>query len=172
MNSKKERFHVARAWPLLGGRGAKGRERKWGTVVDPSNLLILSKERNAPYKCKGCQAIFTRDISVWHFSWLRDSVFGNLQSSTPDRVTKSSGHLHAVGYVEIMKSSTLSEISLFDFPCHNKIDKASFRKRVQTLTVFESSSCLFCAKTLSTPVWSTYVTKPNPLKAKSKTAAY
>lgn len=31
------------------------------------------------------------------------------------------------------------------------------------LTVLESNSCLFCAKTFSTPACSAYVTNPNPL---------
>lgn len=33
-----------------------------------------------------------------------------------------------------------------------------------SLTVLESNSCLFCAKTFSTPAWSVYVTNPNPLR--------
>lgn len=45
-----------------------------------------------------------------------------------DRVTKTSGHLRAVGNGEIMKSSTQTEIRLFGFPCHNKKDKASVEK--------------------------------------------
>lgn len=36
------------------------------------------------------------------------------------------------------------------------------------LTVLESNSCLFCAKTFSTPACSAYVTKPNPLEKKGK----
>lgn len=32
------------------------------------------------------------------------------------------------------------------------------------LTVLESNSCLFCAKTFSTPACSAYVTNPNPLR--------
>ncbi len=36
------------------------------------------------------------------------------------------------------------------------------------LTVLESSSCLFCAKTFSTPACSAYVTNPKPLRRKAK----
>lgn len=39
------------------------------------------------------------------------------------------------------------------------------RKNLRSsLTVLESNSCLFCAKTFSTPAWSVYVTNPNPLR--------
>lgn len=33
-----------------------------------------------------------------------------------------------------------------------------------SLTVLESNSCLFCARTFSTPAWSVYVTNPKPLR--------
>lgn len=36
------------------------------------------------------------------------------------------------------------------------------------LTVLESNSCLFCAKTFSTPACSAYVTNPNPLQMQKK----
>lgn len=45
-----------------------------------------------------------------------------------------------------------------------KIHQSMRRLADRELTVFESSSCLVCARTLSTPAWSTKVTKPKPLR--------
>lgn len=37
-----------------------------------------------------------------------------------------------------------------------------------SLTVLESNSCLFCARTFSTPAWSVYVTNPKPLRGRTE----
>lgn len=59
---------------------------------------------------------------------------------------------------------------LLNFTSHSvqEAGKQTNMSCTKKLTVLESSSCLFCAKTFSTPAWSAYVTKPNPLHTQKK----
>lgn len=67
------------------------------------------------------------------------------------------------------KGGGLLQNALLNFTSHKVGDKmqrggGQVRENLRSSpTVLESSSCLFCAKTFSTPAWSVYVTNPNPL---------
>lgn len=91
-------------------------------MVDPSNLLILSAEVTALDKWKGCQAIFTRDVSAKHFWWLRDESY-TISKVLLQTYTKSSSHLCASGNVEVLRRPRVTGVSVLDFPLHKKLAK-------------------------------------------------
>lgn len=75
--------------------------------------------------------------------------------------------------VEEEEGGGLLQNTLFNFTSHTVGDKIQGgvvggvhvgKILRSSLTVLESNSCLFCARTFSTPAWSVYVTNPNPLR--------
>lgn len=64
---------------------------------------------------------------------------------------------------EVGEGGGYCQIALLDFTSHTAGDKMQGWDLKSSLTVLESNSCLFCARTFSTPAWSVYVTNPNPL---------